>query len=223
MAKAVISYDKDLPEIPDRFAHERPTSYLARKDTREYEIVDGRRPSKMLLVNNLRKAVDQWRDERYPGASSVTRRLFQFWFEEDHNWHGDTLRYYFGQREAVETLAYIAEIKRIRDTKPLIDGFAEVFRSGLFSDSIEHQTTMVGRRQIRRYFPELESDGLQDLPPADMRRYAFKMATGSGKTWVMAMIMVWSYFHRLMVEGSDLSRNFLIVAPNLDKPEPKRV
>jgi type III restriction enzyme len=31
----------------------------------------------------------------------------------------------------------------------------------------------------------------------------------------MAMIMVWSYFHRKMVKGSDLSTNFLIVAPNV--------
>ena len=38
-----------------------------------------------------------------------------------------------------------------------------------------------------------------------------KMATGSGKTLVMAMMMVWSYFHKLKVEGSDLSKNFLIV------------
>ena len=74
---------------------------------------------------------------------------------------------------------------------------------------------MDGRRQIRRYVPELEADGLQDLPPKDMRRYAFKMATGSGKTWVMAMVVVWSRFHKLRVPGSPLSTNFLIVAPNI--------
>jgi type III restriction enzyme len=41
------------------------------------------------------------------------------------------------------------------------------------------------------------------------------MATGSGKTWVMAMALVWSHFHRKMVQGSTLSTNFLVVAPNV--------
>ena len=41
------------------------------------------------------------------------------------------------------------------------------------------------------------------------------MATGSGKTIVMALVVAWSYFHRLRVPGSPLSRNFLIVAPNV--------
>ena len=41
------------------------------------------------------------------------------------------------------------------------------------------------------------------------------MATGSGKTVVMALVVAWSYFHRARVPGSPLSRNFLIVAPNV--------
>jgi type III restriction enzyme len=61
----------------------------------------------------------------------------------------------------------------------------------------------------------LEADGVQDLPPENLRRFAFKMATGSGKTWVMAMAIVWSYFHKERVPSSDLSTNFLIVAPNV--------
>ncbi len=215
MAKAVISYDKDLPEVPDRLAHLKPDCHLVKKTEQEYEIVPGRRPSKMLLVNRLRETVDKWRDEGYPGASFVTQRLFQFWFEEDHILNGSTFKYYFGQREAVETLVYLVEIEKNCDARPLIDTFAEVFKKDMFEYSIEHQTTMDGRRQIRRYFPELDSDGLQDLPPENLRRYAFKMATGSGKTYVMAMIMVWSYFHKKLIKGSDLSTNFLIIAPNV--------
>ena len=74
---------------------------------------------------------------------------------------------------------------------------------------------MDGRRQLRRYVPELDGEGVQDLPPEDLRRFAFKMATGSGKTWVMAMAIVWSHFHKKRVPGSELSTNFLIVAPNV--------
>ena len=74
---------------------------------------------------------------------------------------------------------------------------------------------MEGWRQIQRYVPELDGDGVQDLPPEDLRRFAFKMATGSGKTWVIAMAIVWSHFHKKRVPGSELSTNFLIVAPNV--------
>jgi hypothetical protein len=52
MAKAVISHDKDLPEIPDRQAHLPPTSYLRKREgaENEFEIVGECRPSKLLLV-----------------------------------------------------------------------------------------------------------------------------------------------------------------------------
>ncbi len=53
MAKAVISYDKDLPEIEGRQPHLPPNSYLRKKARAkdEFEEVPGRRPSKLLLVN----------------------------------------------------------------------------------------------------------------------------------------------------------------------------
>ena len=41
------------------------------------------------------------------------------------------------------------------------------------------------------------------------------MATGSGKTLVMALAIVWSYFHARREPGSPLSTNFLVLAPNV--------
>jgi type III restriction enzyme len=46
-------------------------------------------------------------------------------------------------------------------------------------------------------------------------RYVVKMATGAGKTKVMALTLVWSYFHKLYETESPLSKNFLVVAPNI--------
>src|SRR3989338_4947545 len=222
MAIAVISYDKDLPEIPDRRSWEKPTSYLRKKPRTqdEFEIVEERRPSKLLLVNKLRQAVEEWRSGGYQGASSVTERLFTYWFEEDPLVDGQSFRYHFGQREAVETLIYLVEIRKIRDAKVLVDAFAEIFypegtQQQLPGAGIEHQTTVQGGRQIRRYIPEVSGWTTQDLPPENLRRHAFKMATGSGKTIVAAMLMVWSYFHKRMVADSDLSTNFLLLAPNV--------
>ena len=220
MPKSMIAYDKDLPEIPGRRPWEKPTSYLVKDDAAEtgwLEETSGRRPSRLLLVPRIRSAVDAWRRDGYEGASEVTRRLFEYWFEEDHEvpGFGVPFRYHFCQREAIETLAWLVEMSDQRDAQKLIQAHATKFKRDLFSDNIVFQTTMDGRRQLRRYVPELDAEGVQDLPPEDLRRYAFKMATGSGKTWVIAMAMVWARFHKLRVPGSELSTNFLIVAPNV--------
>jgi type III restriction enzyme len=222
MAEAVISYDKDLPEIPDRRPDIEPSCYLRKKRGAldEWEVIEERRPSKMLLVNKLRRAVGKWREDDYPGASPAAERLFRFWFDEDHEVDGRPWRYYFGQREAIETLIYLAEIENNHDVVDLVKDFGKIFYSQgiqerLHGTNITFQTTMEDTRQITRYVPEKDSEQIQELPAEGLRRYAFKMATGSGKTVVMAMAVVWSYFHRLMVEGSDLSTNFLVVAPNV--------
>jgi type III restriction enzyme len=220
MAQAVIAYDRDLPEIPGRRPWERPTSYLVKDDAAAtgWRVDEsGRRPSQRLLVPKIRASVDAWREGGYEGASDVTRHLFEYWFDEDHEvpGFGVPFRYYFCQREAIETLAWLVEIAAQRDAQKLIQAHAAKFKRDLFSDNIVFQTTMDGRRQLRRYVPELGAEGVQDLPPEDLRRFAFKMATGSGKTWVIAMAIVWARFHKQRVPGSDLSSNFLIVAPNV--------
>ncbi|MFQ5875939.1 MAG: DEAD/DEAH box helicase, partial [Dehalococcoidia bacterium] len=46
-------------------------------------------------------------------------------------------------------------------------------------------------------------------------RYVFKMATGSGKTKVMSLAVVWSYFNSIFEPNSPLPRTFLIIAPNV--------
>jgi len=46
-------------------------------------------------------------------------------------------------------------------------------------------------------------------------KYAFKMATGSGKTMVMAMAIVWSYFNAIREKRDDFTKNFVLIAPNL--------
>ncbi len=212
MPESVISYDRDLPQIAGRLPWEAPGSYLVKDDdtrTGWREDCSGRRPSRLLLVPKIRDAVDAWRGTGYDGASEVTKRLFAYWFEEDHEVpdFDAPFRYYFCQREAIETLAWLVEIAGQRDTLDLIQARG--------TRNIEFQTAMDGRRQLCRYVPELDKDGVQDLPPENLRRYAFKLATGAGKTWVMAMAVVWSRFHRLRVPGSELSTNFLIVAPNV--------
>ena len=219
MSKSVIAYDKDLPEIPGRCPWEEPTSYLVKDDAAAtgWRVDEGRRPSRLLLVPKIRVAVDAWRESGYEGASEVAQRLFQYWFDEDHEVRGfdAPFRYHFCQREAIETLVWLVEIAGQRDTQKLIETQATIFDTDLYTKNLTFRTTMDGRRQLRRYVPELDAEGLQDLPPEDLRRLAFKMATGTGKTWVIAMAIVWARFHKQRVPGSELSANFLVVAPNV--------
>lgn len=223
MTDAVVGYDHDLPEIPDRRAWEKPTQHLARKgDSSEWLVKDGRRDSDMLLVPNIRRQVDAWRDSGYSGASEVTQRLFEYWFDEDHDVPGypRPLRYYFCQREAIETFAWLVEIVDSKDAVELVQSYGQPSGANssaghIFADTFEVTTSMDGSRRLKRFVSESEGVRDQALPPSGLRRYAFKMATGSGKTWVMAMAVVWSYFHRRMVEGSEMSSNFLIVSPNV--------
>jgi type III restriction enzyme len=49
----------------------------------------------------------------------------------------------------------------------------------------------------------------------DLLRYALKLATGTGKTVVMALLITWSTLHHRKVSGSSLSENFLVLVPNL--------
>jgi type III restriction enzyme len=46
-------------------------------------------------------------------------------------------------------------------------------------------------------------------------RYVVKMATGAGKTKVLGLTLVWSYFHKLYEVDSNLSKDFLVIAPNI--------
>jgi len=59
--------------------------------------------------------------------------------------------------------------------------------------------------QKRRRMPET----------GDLVRYALKLATGTGKTVVIALLVTWSTLHKRKVSGSSLSTNFLVLVPNL--------
>lgn len=141
------------------------------------------------LVASLRLKVKEWRDSDYRGASITSYALLDWWFRTKHmsnlqNEENSRFRYYFAQREAVETIIYLYEIAKAKDKYDLIRyDSSGIVSSGMFDE--------------------------------EWRRYVIKMATGSGKTKVLSLILAWSYFHKLYEEASDLARNFLIITPNI--------
>jgi type III restriction enzyme len=61
-----------------------------------------------------------------------------------------------------------------------------------------------------------EVQGRRKMPETgDLLRYALKLATGTGKTVVMALIVTWATLHKRKFSGSTLSTNFLVLVPNL--------
>jgi len=61
-----------------------------------------------------------------------------------------------------------------------------------------------------------EVQGRRKMPETgELLRYALKLATGTGKTVVMALFVTWSTLHNSKVSGSSLSANFLVLVPNL--------
>ena len=108
---------------------------------------------------------------------------------DGERWTEQHFSYFFCQQEAVETLAYLYEVRRTRTLAALVAEFS-------------------GR--------DAEIEALGVNPDEDAwPRYAFKIATGAGKTKIMSLVIAWSYFHSIYEEGSDLARDFVVIAPGV--------
>ena len=87
----------------------RPASYwykTERTGTAQTAMFAQEQQDDLPLPNLLREDVRRWRDADYRGATLATRELLRHWAREDRE-----RRLFFGQREAVETLIYLAEIR----------------------------------------------------------------------------------------------------------------
>lgn len=126
-------------------------------------------------VNTIRAHVKEWREQGYPGATAITRELFDRWFDPENE---AGARAFFAQREAIETIAFLAEAPSDR---------------------------LVGI----------------DIPRTeDYVRWAIKLATGTGKTLVMSMVIVWSGLNKAAnKQDTRFSDAFLVVCPNLTVKE----
>lgn len=140
-------------------------------------------------VPALREAVKAWRAGGYKGTTDTTKTLLNFWFKNDHRLpSGKPFAYHSSQREAIETLIFVWEYEKVRTRKNLLERYAESLKD------------------VR-------------LPPYDdFARYCIKMATGSGKTKVISLVIAWQFLNavREVPEISkDYAKTFLLIAPNV--------
>src|SRR5437870_4045677 len=142
-----------------------------------------------VCVPALREAVKAWKAGGYKGITETTRILLNYWFEADHKLRtGRPFKYHHSQQEAIETLVFVWEYEKIRSRKALLERYATAS-------------------------PDLR------LPPYDdFARYCIKMATGSGKTKVMALAVAWQFLNASREAdeiAKDYAKTVLLLAPNV--------
>lgn len=140
-------------------------------------------------VPALREAVKAWRTGGYKGTTETTRLLMNHWFYTDHRLpSGRPFAYHPSQQEAMETLIFVWEYEKVRTRKGLLERYAQDLHD------------------VR-------------LPPYDeFARYCIKMATGSGKTKVMALAIAWQFLNAQREANevaSVYAKTFLVIAPNV--------
>jgi len=167
MPKSYWRYDREQRQ----FIHEngrRPAGYLVAL-TKDAD--DPGEFHELPLVNQIRKRVDSWRENNYPGVTGITKRLLEFW----NNPEIRDYRFFFCQIEAIETLIWLIES------------------------------------------PENEKQGI--IIPSDggqFQRLCSKMATGSGKTIVMGMLIAWQVLNKITYPtDTRFSKTILVISPGL--------
>jgi type III restriction enzyme len=141
------------------------------------------------LVPQLRRKVKEWRDSGYVGATNTSKSLLNYWFNTPH-------------------------------LLPRTDGpmaeFQYYFAQREALETIVYLYDVVGVKD-KFDMMRFDSSGVVSAGMFDetWRRFVVKMATGTGKTKVMSLVLAWSFYHKLYEPESGLARNFLVIAPNI--------
>jgi len=147
-----------------------------------------------LLADQLRGEVEAWVKQGWQGVTQTTYQLLHYWFDRPEE---APERFYDCQRKAVETVIYCHEILQVRSLRELYQ-----------------KVTPEALNWSKAFVEEVEA--------APFSRICLKMATGTGKTWVLIALLVWQYFNVKRnekpsaaggVSNDWYSTRFLIVTP----------
>jgi type III restriction enzyme len=141
------------------------------------------------LAAAIQPVVEEWANNGYPSVNGkeithATRELFKWWFSDSVH-EGE--QFHICQRRALETIVYCYELLNV----PLVETLFETFSSEL----LEKENLKAGIEQIKH------------------PRFGIKMATGTGKTWIITAIIVWQYWNRVKYADKRFSSHFLLCAP----------
>lgn len=155
------------------------------RDAQQPQLFEAKVPTAP-CVPVIRKAVAAWReDNKYPGITETTRTLLNHWFLRDH------------KRPDGRRFAYHPAQR-------------EAIETLVFLWEVEGV-----RRQKQLVEKYSETSKLRLSQYDDFARYCIKMATGSGKTKVVALAAAWQYFNAVAEGRDDYARTSLVIAPNV--------
>jgi len=141
------------------------------------------------LVSQLRKKVKEWRDSGYVGVTDTSKSLLNWWFNTPHL--------------LPQTDGTMAEFQYYFAQREALETIIYLY------DVVDVQD----KYDLMRF----DSSGVVSAGMFDetWRRFVVKMATGTGKTKVLSLVLAWSFYHKLYEPESELARNFLVIAPNI--------
>ena len=116
----------DIPTLIINKPYDVPINYWQYdREKRIFNKLEGRRPAgfliategsktyddpgifcEILLVNKIRKRVDTWRENNYPGITGITKKLFAHWYNNEIR---EDKKFFFCQMEAIETIIWLTE------------------------------------------------------------------------------------------------------------------
>jgi len=153
----------------------------------------GTRDIPLRLARTLTDKVNElWANgEMMAKCSPITRDLLTFWFTEPHI-ETRYANFHEGQRQAILNTVYLHEILGVKAVK-------DIYENIEFELLAEIDMTEFKKAKY-------------EIP-----KYAIKMATGTGKTWVMHALLIWQYLNAKYEEAQSgrYTKNFLLVAPGL--------
>jgi len=141
------------------------------------------------FVPELRERVAEWRKNDYEGASETSKALLNWWFKEPHT-------IFSKDGTAIPFQYYYAQREAVETVIWLYD-----------VEKVTSKYDLIKFDKLGRVSPNMFTE--------DWLRFVIKMATGSGKTKVMSLLLAWSYFHKLYEANSELAKNFLLITPNI--------
>lgn len=124
-------------------------------------------------------------------VTPITADLLNYWLG-DARCDQRKVNFHEGQRQAILNIIYLHEVLK---SKTVLDHYEQI------APDIVPQLDLAQLAQAKYMIP----------------KYAVKMATGTGKTWVMHALMIWQMINALHEPepSGRFTTNFLIVAPGL--------
>ena len=135
----------------------------------------------------------EWQDGSFiERVSPITKDLLKFWNPDGNFADLRIFNFHEGQWQAILNTIYIHEILKVKNVYDLYmsiypDLLAEMDLLDLKKDKYSHP------------------------------KYCIKMATGTGKTWVLSALLIWQYLNSKHEETPTglFTKNFLLVAPGI--------